>query len=70
MAAARPAAVAINASEIPGATTARVADPLAPMPLKVSMIPQTVPKSPIKGLALPLTHDEQIEPGYELRLER
>ena len=54
MAAARPAAVAISASEIPGATMAKVADPLAPIPLKVSMMPQTVPKRPIKGLALPV----------------
>ena len=35
MAAARPAAVAMSASEIPGATTAKVADPLRPMPLHI-----------------------------------
>jgi hypothetical protein len=49
-----PASVAMRASEIPGATTARVADPRAPIPLKVSMIPQTVPNRPMKGLALPV----------------
>ena len=54
MAAASPAAVAISASEIPGATTARLAEPLKPIPLKDSIIPQTVPKSPMKGAVLPV----------------
>ena len=54
IAAAKPAAVAISASEIPGATTARLADPLIPIPLNDSIIPQTVPKSPIKGAVLPV----------------
>src|SRR5262245_56469889 len=52
MAAPSPAAVAISASDIPGATTARLADPCDPMPLNDSMTPQTVPKSPINGAVL------------------
>ena len=52
IAAPRPNAVAINASEMPGATTAREADPCWPMPWKAAMMPHTVPKSPMKGAAL------------------
>ena len=54
IAAASPAAVAINASDIPGATTDKLADPLIPMLLKASIIPHTVPKSPIKGEVFPV----------------
>ena len=54
MATAKPAAVAIRASEIPGATTARLAEPLSPIPRKEFMIPQTVPNKPIKGVVLPV----------------
>jgi hypothetical protein len=54
MAAANPAAVAMSASEIPGATTARVADPRIPIPRKASMIPHTVPKRPMKGVVEPV----------------
>ena len=46
---ASPIAVAISASLIPGATTERLVVPLRPISLKESMIPQTVPNSPIKG---------------------
>ena len=52
MAAANPTAVATSASEMPGATTARLADPIWPIPWKEFMIPQTVPKSPINGVVL------------------
>ena len=52
--AAKPAAVAMSASEMPGATTASVAEPLAPMPRNAVIIPQTVPNSPMKGQALPV----------------
>src|ERR1039458_10671903 len=45
MAAARPAAVVMRASEMPGATARRVAPPAVPRPWKASMMPQTVPKS-------------------------
>jgi hypothetical protein len=54
MAANRPTAVAISASAMPGATTARLADPARPMPSKALMMPTTVPNSPMKGAALPV----------------
>src|SRR5260221_11049131 len=52
MAAARPVAVVMRASEIPGATTARLADPARPMSANEVMIPQTVPNRPTNGLTL------------------
>ncbi len=51
MAANRPAAVVIRASETPGATARRVVAPEVPRSRKASMMPQTVPKRPMKGLA-------------------
>ena len=54
MATARPMAVAISASEIPGATAARAADCMSPMAWKEFMMPQTVPNRPINGVALAL----------------
>ena len=54
MAAASPAAVATSASEIPGATTARLAEPLWPIPLKEFMIPHTVPNKPMNGVVFPV----------------
>ena len=54
IAANRPMAVAISASAMPGATTARLAEPARPMPSKALMMPTTVPKSPMKGAALPV----------------
>jgi len=54
MAATRPTAVAIRASAIPGATIAREAEPADPMPWKELIIPQTVPKRPIKGEVEPV----------------
>src|ERR1700677_1107337 len=50
MAAASPAAVVMRASEIPGATARRVAPPAVPRPWKASMMPQTVPNSPMNGV--------------------
>lgn len=44
-----PAAVATRASEMAGATTLRLALDCVPSLEKVSSIPITVPKSPIKG---------------------
>ena len=52
MAARSPAAVLINASEIPGATVAKSAEPWSPISRKASMIPQTVPKRPMKGVTV------------------
>src|SRR3990167_2371409 len=54
MAANRPMAVANNASEMPGATTA--SDELSCVPIwkKLFMIPQTVPNSPTKGATEPV----------------
>ena len=49
MAAASPAAVATSASEIPGATTASDAEPRWPISWNETMMPHTVPKSPING---------------------
>src|SRR6266542_14920 len=51
MAAARPAAVLTRASEMPGATAAIDVDPVWPMARKDCMMPQTVPKRPMKGHA-------------------
>src|SRR5688572_21905283 len=52
MAAARPAAVAISASAIPGATTARLVEPAALISRNELMIPHTVPNSPTNGAML------------------
>ena len=49
MAAARPAAVLISASAMPGATATIEVEPWRPMSLKACMIPQTVPKRPMNG---------------------
>ena len=49
MATAIPAAVAIKASDIAGATTPKEADDCAPSFEKVSRMPITVPNKPIKG---------------------
>src|SRR5579863_2092220 len=54
IAATRPAAVVIRASEIPGATARKVAAPLVPRPWKASIIPQTVPNSPMNGVTAPV----------------
>src|SRR6266508_1574724 len=51
IAAARPAAVLTRASEMPGATAAIDVDPVWPMARKDCMMPQTVPKRPMKGHA-------------------
>ena len=48
MAVTRPAAVVKSASEMPGATARRLAEPAVPSPEKASMMPQTVPKRPMK----------------------
>src|SRR5258708_33011755 len=49
IAAKRPAAVVTRASAMPGATARRLAEPEVPRPEKASMMPQTVPKRPMKG---------------------
>src|SRR5207302_10912450 len=54
IAAARPAAVVIKASEIPGATARRVAAPLVPSPWNASMMPHTVPNKPTNGVTAPV----------------
>src|SRR5688572_5179835 len=53
MAANSPAAVAISASAMPGATIASVACCALPRPWNAPMIPQTVPKRPTYGLVEP-----------------
>ena len=50
MAAKSPAAVVTRASAMPGATARRLAEPEVPSPEKASMMPQTVPKRPMKGV--------------------
>ena len=47
-----PRAVAINASEIAGATTASSADPIFPIAVNALIIPITVPKTPRNGAIL------------------
>ncbi len=43
-----------SASEIPGATAARLADPETPMAWNAFMIPHTVPNRPMNGVTLPV----------------
>src|SRR5881275_1928491 len=64
IAAPRPAAVATRASEIPGATTARLADPCAPMPWNEFMTPITVPNKPMNGHALELRDLQPRRPAH------
>ncbi len=54
MATANPIMVATRASAIPGATTARLAEPLTPIEAKECIMPQTVPKRPKNGLTFPV----------------
>src|SRR6266850_8323232 len=54
IAAARPNAVASNASAIPGATTARLVVCDFEMPIKLFMMPHTVPNSPTNGDVAPM----------------
>jgi hypothetical protein len=54
MAATRPSAVARSASAMPGATTARLVVWAREMPIKLSMIPQTVPNRPTNGAVAPI----------------
>ena len=54
IAAASPSAVASSASAIPGATTARFVVCDFEMPIKLFMMPHTVPNSPTKGAVAPM----------------
>src|SRR5450432_1284128 len=54
IAATRPIAVASSASAMPGATTARLVVCALEMPIKLFMMPQTVPNSPTKGAVAPM----------------
>src|SRR6266478_3245887 len=54
MAVKSPAAVVTRASEMPGATARRLAEPAAPKPEKASMMPQTVPNRPMNGVTEPV----------------
>ena len=54
IAATRPIAVASSASAMPGATTARLVVCDFEMPMKLFMMPQTVPNSPTKGDVAPM----------------
>src|ERR1700716_3269417 len=54
IAAARPNAVASSASAMPGATTARLVVCDFEMPMKLFMMPQTVPNSPTNGDVAPM----------------
>ena len=47
-------AVASSASAMPGATTARLVVCASEMPMKLFMMPQTVPNSPTKGPVEPI----------------
>src|ERR1035437_2795364 len=50
MAANKPTAVAIRASEMPGATALRLVEPIWPRSWKARMMPITVPINPINGV--------------------
>src|SRR6266446_2273725 len=54
IAAARPMAVASSASAMPGATTARFVVWALEMPMKLFMMPHTVPNRPTKGAVDPI----------------
>ena len=54
IAATRPNAVASSASAMPGATTARFVVCDFEMPIKLFMMPQTVPNSPTNGEVAPM----------------
>ena len=54
IAATRPIAVASSASAMPGATTARLVVCAFEMPIKLFMMPHTVPNSPTKGEVAPM----------------
>src|ERR1700745_878460 len=54
IAAARPMAVASSASAMPGATTARFVVWALEMPMKLFMMPHTVPNRPTKGAVEPI----------------
>ena len=49
MAATRPIAVVMSASEMPGATARRLAAPAVPSCWNASMMPHTVPNRPMNG---------------------
>ncbi|ODR96490.1 hypothetical protein AUC70_14495 [Methyloceanibacter stevinii] len=53
MAAARPIAVTMRASAMPGATTARLVSFCVAMAVKLLTMPQTVPNRPTNGAAEP-----------------
>jgi len=67
MATAIPAAVAISASEMAGATTEREAEDCEPSLENVSSIPITVPKRPIKGEVEAII-ESQVRPLVETRI--
>ena len=54
MAATNPAAVANSASAMPGATTARFVVCACEIPMKLSMMPHTVPNNPMNGAVEPM----------------
>ena len=62
-----PAAVAINASEIAGATTLKEALDCVPSFVNVSSMPITVPNSPIKG-EVEAIMDNMVSPLVETRI--
>ena len=67
IAATRPSAVASSASAMPGATIARLVVCASEMPMKLFMIPQTVPNSPTNGAVAPPTSELIIaEMTYEM----
>lgn len=67
MATAIPAAVAISASEMAGATTDKEAEDCEPSFEKVSSIPITVPKRPMKGEVEAMI-ESQVSPFVETRI--
>lgn len=62
-----PAAVAINASDIAGATTLNEALDCAPNFVNVSRIPTTVPKRPMNGEVEAMI-ESQVRPFVETRI--
>jgi hypothetical protein len=54
IAANKPIAVASNASAMPGATTAKLVVCALDMPMKLFMMPHTVPNNPTNGAVAPM----------------
>jgi len=70
IAAARPTAVASSASAMPGATTARLVVCDFEMPMKLFIMPQTVPNRPTNGAVAPMVANSPMADPDPARFRR